>query len=184
MCRSKMYEGQRARWCRAVSLRRGRCRRSRGEQARTESGYVRDPTARNEARVGTRPVVIGLWCGGATNKLLLHLAGPDNPGLGLIADREPKADCLAICAVWARTRRAMETGSGETGAKWMLVCFRRHLRCWCWVLMVRQGHEREPRRDDRAAVMQSMQCRLDKKNGTHTANDSGTLETSGTNLHK
>lgn len=31
--------------------------------------------------------------------------------------------------------------------------------------------------------MQSMQCRLDRKDGTHAANDSKKLKMSGTNLH-
>lgn len=32
-------------------------------------------------------------------------------------------------------------------------------------------------------VMQSMQCRLDRKDGTQAANDSKELKMSGTNLH-
>lgn len=60
----------------------------------------------------TRPVVIGLWCGGATDKLLLHLAGPDTPG--------HKTDCrqsngrqLPLWPVKVRARR----GNGGWGRR-------------------------------------------------------------------
>lgn len=42
----------------------------------SETGQSQMMRLESEARL----VVIGFWCGGATDKLLLHLAGPDRPG--------------------------------------------------------------------------------------------------------
>lgn len=53
------------------------------EQSKAERWCVRETLpAKMRLESETRPVVVGLWNGGATHKLLLHLAGPDRPGLG------------------------------------------------------------------------------------------------------